>query len=335
MAKRTTAATEKIATRDAYGEALAELGETHREIVVLDADLSKSTRTERFAKRFPERFFQMGIAEANMMGVAAGLARCGKVPFVSTFSIFASGRAWEQVRNTICYSALNVKIVATHGGVSVGADGSSHQCIEDFATMAAIPTLGVVCPCDGPETARAVRAVAETEGPFYVRLGRAKVPVVTDPDAPFELGKGVVLREGEDVALFACGAMVAGALEAAHSLAAEGLHAAVIDMHTLKPLDEDLIEQWAERTGAAVTAEEHVLRGGFGSAVATVLGRRCPVPLECVGIDDRFGQSGEPDELFEHYGLTAGHIARAARRAVARRRAGGPARRKDIGHTSG
>ncbi len=319
MTKDVSETTEKIATRDAYGEVLVELGETHPEIVVLDADLSKSTRTEKFAKRFPDRFFQMGVAEANMMGVAAGLARCGKTAFASSFSIFASGRAWEQVRNTICYSALNVKIVATHGGVSVGADGSSHQCIEDFATMGAIPTLRVICPCDGPETGRAIRAIAEAKGPFYVRLGRAKVPTVTDADAPFELGKGIVLREGGDVVLFACGIAVAGALAAREALAADGLGAAVIDLHTLKPLDEDLVEDWASRTGAAVTAEEHVLRGGLGSAVAMTLGRRCPVPLECVGIDDQFGQSGEPEQLFQYYGLTADHIAEAARRAVARR----------------
>ena len=319
MSEETATQAEMVATRDAYGKALAELGETCPEIVVLDADLSKSTKTATFAQKFPDRFFEMGIAEANMMGVAAGLARCGKVPFASTFSIFASGRAWEQVRNTICYSGLNVKIVATHGGVSVGADGSSHQCIEDFAIMSAIPTLRVVCPCDGPETGRAIRAVAAAHGPFYVRLGRAKVPTVTDPDGEFELGKGVVLREGGDVALFACGPLVAAALEAAEMLAAEGVEAAVINLHTLKPLDEELIQEWASRTGAAVTAEEHVLRGGLGSAVAMVLGRRIPVPLECIGIDDQFGQSGAPDELFEHYALTAADIADAARRAVVRR----------------
>lgn len=319
MAKQTARETEKIATRDAYGEALAELGQTHPQIVVLDADLSKSTKTALFAKKFPDRFFDMGVAEANMMGVAAGLARCGKVPFASTFAIFASGRAWEQVRNTIAYSRLNVKIVSTHGGVSVGADGSSHQCIEDFATMAAIPTLGVVCPCDGPETRKAIRAVAEAEGPFYVRLGRAKVPTVTEPDDPFELGRGVVLREGRDVAIFSCGALVARALDAARQLAGDGVAAAVIDLHTLKPLDGDLIRHWAERTGAVVTAEEHVLRGGLGSAVATVLAQHCPVPVECVAIDDQFGQSGDPEELFEYYGLSADHVAQAARRAMDRR----------------
>jgi transketolase len=319
MGTESTPKVEKIATRDAYGQALAELGDTHPEIVVLDADLSKSTKTETFAKKFPDRFFQMGIAEANMMGVAAGLARCGKVPFASTFSIFASGRAWEQVRNTIAYSALNVKIVATHGGVSVGADGSSHQCIEDFATMGAIPTMRVVCPCDGPETKRVIKAVAETPGPFYVRLGRAKVPTITDRDAPFELGKGIVMRKGNDVTIFACGALVANALQAAEKLAAENVQAAVINLHTVKPLDESLIGTWAARTGAVVTAEEHVLRGGLGSAVALVLGRICPVPLECIGINDQFGQSGDPEELFEHYGLTAAHIAEAARKAISRR----------------
>ena len=310
---------EMIATRDAYGDALAELGGTHPEIVVLDADLSKSTKTEKFAKKFPDRFFNMGIAEANMMCVAAGLARCGKVAFASTFSIFASGRAWEQLRNTVSYGALNVKVVATHGGVSVGADGSSHQCIEDFATMGAIPTMRVICPCDGPETKRAIKAVAESRGPFYVRLGRAKVPTITDESAPFQIGKGIVLREGSDVAIFACGAMAANALEAAGILAAEGIQAAVVNLHTLKPLDEELVVHWASSTGAAVTAEEHVLRGGLGSAVAVALGKRCPVPLECVAIDDQFGQSGEPEELFKLYGLTAGDIAQAAKRAMKRR----------------
>ena len=319
MTEESATTVERIATRDAYGEALAELGETHRDIVVLDADLSKSTRTARFADRFPERFFDMGIAEANMIGVAAGMARGGKVPFASTFSIFASGRAWEQVRNTVCYSGLNVKICATHGGISVGADGSSHQCIEDFATMSAIPTMTVICPCDGPETSRAVRTVAETDGPCYMRLGRAKMPVVTGPDTPFEIGKGIVLREGKDVAIFACGALVAGALDAADQLADQDVEAAVIDLHTIKPLDRDLIAEWTERTGAVVTAEEHVLQGGLGSAVATCVGRRCPAPVECVAIDNQFGQSGQPDELFEHYGLTAEDVAEAARRAVQRR----------------
>ena len=314
-----TTTPDPISTRDAYGEALTELGATHPDILVLDADLAKSTRTSKFADEFPERFFDMGIAEANMMGVAAGMARCGKVPFASTFSIFASGRAWEQVRNTICYSGLNVKICATHGGISVGPDGSSHQCIEDFATMGAIPTLKVICPCDGPETRRAIRAVAHTPGPCYVRLGRAKVPVVTDEFTPFEIGKGVVLREGDDVAIFACGSLVAEALSAADSLAADGIEAAVINLHTIKPLDRDLIAECVGRTGAAVTAEEHVLQGGLGSAVATCIARRCPAPLECLAIDDQFGQSGRPEELFEHYGLTAAHLAEAARRAIERR----------------
>jgi len=332
MAKDPAEKPKMIATRDAYGEALAELGASHPEIVVLDADLSKSTKTMDFGKKFPDRFFNMGIAEANMMGVAAGLARCGKVPFASSFGIFASGRAWEQVRNTICYSALNVKIVATHGGVSVGADGSSHQCIEDFATMSAIPTMRVLCPCDGPETKKVIKAVAEAKGPFYVRLGRAKVPVITDPAAPFEIGKGYLMRDGGgssrfssngnggDVAIFACGAMVAGALEAAQMLAADGVQAAVVNLPTIKPLDEELVAKVASRTGAVVTAEEHVLRGGIGSAVAMALGRRCPVPLEMIGINDMFGQSGEPEELFKHYALTAGDIALAAHRAIQRKK---------------
>ena len=319
MTEESATTVEMVATRDAYGEALAELGETNRDVVVLDADLSKSTRTSKFADRFPERFFDMGIAEANMMGVAAGMARSGKIPFASTFSIFATGRAWEQVRNTVCYSGLNVKICATHGGISVGQDGSSHQCIEDFATMGAIPTMKVICPCDGPETHKTIQSVAQTEGTCYVRLGRAGVPVITDADTPFEIGKGVVLREGSDVAILACGGLVAESLAAAEELHEEGTEAAVINLHTIKPLDRALITEWAQRTGAVVTAEEHVLQGGLGSAVATCLGQRCPVPLECIAIDDQFGQSGQPDELFEHYGLTATDVADAARRAISRR----------------
>jgi len=308
-----------IATRDAYGEALAELGEAHEDIVVLDADLSKSTKTCLFAEKFPGRFFDCGIAEANMMCIAAGLANAGKVPFASSFCIFAAGRAWDQVRNTIAYSGLNVKIVGTHGGVSVGPDGASHEMIEDLALMRAIPGMTVVCPCDGPETTQAINAAYEFDGPVFVRLGRAKVPVVTSSDDAFRIGRGRVLREGDDVTVIACGALVAEALDAADVLAGEGTSVRVVDMHTLKPLDDDLVADSARRTGALVTAEEHVLEGGLGCAVAQVAAETHQVPIEFIAIRNRFGQSGEPKELFQEYGLTAAHIAKAARTAVERK----------------
>ena len=311
---------EMIATRDAYGEALVELGKSNADVVVLEADLSKSTKTEAFSKAFPERFFNIGIAEANMTGIAAGLASCGKIPFASSFAIFCTGRAWEQIRNTVAFSGLGVKIVGTHGGVSVGADGCSHQAIEDFALMRAIPGMTVIAPCDGPEARRAVLAAAKLPGPAYLRMGRAKVPTITPADASFEIGKGIVLRDGADVTLVACGAMVSIALEAAETLAREGIEAAVIDMHTIKPIDADLLKEYAEKTGAVVTAEQHVLQGGFGSAVAESLVQEVCVPIEMVGLDNVFGQSGDPDVLFAHYHLTATDIAEKARKAVARKK---------------
>ena len=312
--------TEMIATRDAYGQALIELGESNADVVVLDADLSKSTKTEGFSKRFPERFFNIGIAEANMMGIAAGMASCGKIPFASSFAIFATGRPWEQIRNTIAFSSLGVKIVGTHGGVSVGADGCSHQAIEDFAIMRAIPTMTVVVPCDGPEARRAVLAAAQTPGPVYLRMGRAKVPTITSENAPFEIGRGIVLRDGRDVTLVGCGAMVDPSLKAAEMLATEGIDAAVIDMHTLKPIDADLLTRYAKKTGAFVTTEQHVLQGGLGSAVAETLVRSVPVPVEMLGLDNVFGQSGDPDILFRHYHLTPEDIVDSAKKAVARKR---------------
>lgn len=313
--------TEMIATRDAYGDTLVELGRTNPDVVVLEADLSKSTKTEAFSKAFPERFFNIGIAEANMMGIAAGFASCGKIPFASSFAIFCTGRAWEQIRNTIAFSGLGVKMVGTHGGVSVGADGCSHQAIEDFALMRAIPGMTVIAPCDGPEARRAVLAVAEAAGPAYLRMGRAKVPTITSEDAPFEIGKGIVMRDGKDVTLVACGAMVSSALEAADALSGKGIDAAVIDMHTIKPIDADLLREYAEKTGAVVTAEQHVLQGGFGSAVAEALVQEVCVPIEMVGLDNTFGQSGDPDVLFTYYHLTATDIAKKAEKAVARKNA--------------
>lgn len=309
----------KEATREAYGQALLELGEINKNIVVLDADLAKSTTTIKFGKKFPERFFDMGIAEANMMNTAAGMATCGKTPFVSTFCIFATGRAWEQVRNTICYSGLNVKIVATHGGVAVGADGSSHQCIEDFALMTSIPTMTVIEPCDSIETKKAIKAIANHKGPVYVRLGRSPSPVITEEGTSFEIGKANILREGKDVTIVACGLMVFNALKASENLATRGIEATVLDMHTIKPIDRKTLVTYAKKTGAVVTAEQHVLEGGLASAVALALAREFPVALEAIGIENRFGQSGDPEALFKEYHLTPEDIMQAALKAYSRK----------------
>ena len=310
--------TEMIATRQAYGDTLVELGEKNKDIVVLDADLSKSTTTAKFGKKFPERFFNMGVAEANMMNTAAGLATCGKIAFVSSFSIFATGRAWEQIRNTICYSGLNVKIVATHSGVSVGPDGASHQCIEDISLMKTIPTMTVVEPCDAVETRKAILAAVAHKGPIYIRLGRAAVPVITKKEEPYTIGKANILRNGKDVAIVACGALVANSLTAADILSKEGIKATVVNMHTIKPIDQEILVKVAKEVNAVVTAEQHVLDGGLGSAVASVLARNYPVPMEMIGIDNRFGQSGEPDILFKEYPLLPEDIVVAAKRAIER-----------------
>jgi len=312
--------TEMIATRQAYGDALLELGEKNKDIVVLDADLSKSTTTAKFGKKFPERFFNMGVAEANMMNTAAGLATCGKIAFVSSFSIFATGRAWEQIRNTICYSGLNVKIVATHSGVSVGPDGASHQCIEDISLMKTIPTMTVVEPCDAVETRKAVLAAVAHKGPIYIRLGRAAVPVITKKEEPYTIGKANILRNGKDVAIVACGALVANSLTAADMLSKEGIEATIVNMHTIKPIDQEILVKVAKEVNAVVTAEQHVLDGGLGSAVASVLARNYPVPMEMIGIDNRFGQSGDPDILFKEYHLLPEDIVVAAKRAIERKK---------------
>src|SRR5574341_258828 len=272
--------TEMIATRQAYGDALLELGEKNKDIVVLDADLSKSTTTAEFAKKFPNRFFNMGVAEANMMNTAAGLATCGKKPFVSSFSIFATGRAWEQIRNTICYSGVNVKIVATHSGVSVGPDGASHQCIEDLSLMRTIPTMTVIEPCDAVETRKAIFAAIDYAGPIYIRLGRAPVLVITKKEDPDTIGKANSLRMGDDVAIVACGALVVNSLTAADLLSKEGIGTTVVNMHTVKPIDHETLVKVAKQAKAIVTAEQHVLDGGLGSAVASLLARNYPVPIE-------------------------------------------------------
>jgi len=300
-------------TRDGYAAALLELGEKDPRIVVLDADLAKSTQTEKFKLRFPERFVDCGVAEQNLMATAAGLAATDKIVFASTFAIFATGRAYDQVRNTIAYSNLNVKICASHGGITVGEDGSSHQALEDIALMRAIPRMKVVVPADYYETREAVKALAYMEGPAYVRMGRPKVPVLFDDDYRYEFGKALVMRPGRDVTVLACGFMVHQALQAAEELAAEGIEAEVIDLHTVKPLDRKGILESVSRTGKVVTCEEHSVMGGMGGAIAELLGEEMPLPIRMVGIRDSFGTSGTVDELVEHFGLDSRHIAEVVR----------------------
>ena len=294
----------KIATRESYGNALAELGTEHKDVVVLDADLASATKTGVFKKAHPDRFIDCGIAECNMMGVAAGLATTGMVPFASSFAMFAAGRAFEQVRNSIGYPHLNVKIGATHAGISVGEDGASHQCNEDIALMRTIPGMVVISPSDDVEAKAAVRAAYEHEGPVYLRFGRLAVPVINDrPDYKFELGKGVVLREGKDLTIIATGLPVSNCLEAAEKLAAEGIDAKVINIQTIKPLDEELVVAAAKETGKVVTVEEHSVIGGLGSAVCDVLSQKAPVKVMKIGVNDTFGESGPAVELLAKYGL--------------------------------
>ncbi|MFO7611467.1 MAG: transketolase family protein [Clostridia bacterium] len=306
----------KIATRQAYGDALVEFG-VDEKIVVLDADLSKSTKTALFQKKYPERFFNMGIAEANMMCAAAGMATCGKIAFASTFAIFAAGRACEQVRNSICYPNLNVKIGATHAGLSVGEDGASHQMLEDISNMRVLPNMTVISPADAVETRLAVKAAIEHYGPVYLRLGRLSVPVIFDDSYKFELGKGVLLREGIDVTLVATGLMIHEALEAHEILKAKGISARVVNIHTIKPLDAAILIKAAEETGAIVTAEEHNVIGGLGGAVCECLSGIHPVPILRIGTQDKFGKSGKPELLLKEYGLTAQDIAKSAEKAIA------------------
>ena len=308
-----------IATRDAYGEALVELGAENPDIVVLDADLSGSTKTAVFGRKYPDRFFNMGIAEANMVGTAAGLSLAGKIPFASSFAIFAVGRAWEQVRQSVAYPKANVKIVASHSGVTVGEDGGSHQSVEDIAIMRAVPNMTVICPADGPETRLAVRAAAAYRGPVYLRLGRNKVPTLFAADYPFAIGRGAQLRDGTDLTFVTTGLMTAQALAAAEKLAAEGISARVLHLATIKPLDRDLLVAAAAETGAIVTAEEHSIIGGLGGAVAELLAEECPVPLKRVGIRDRFGTSGKAEELLKYFGLTPDDLVAAAREVLARK----------------
>ena len=308
---------EKIATREAYGNALAELGERYN-FVVLDADLAAATKTGIFKKKFPNRHFDCGIAEGNMMSVAAGLAAAGKIPFASTFAMFAAGRAFEQVRNSIGYPHLNVKIGATHAGITVGEDGATHQCNEDIALMRTIPGMTIINPADAVEARAAVEAAILHDGPVYLRFGRLAVPVIYDKASyKFELGKGILMREGTDVTIIATGIMVDMANTAAEKLAAEGISARVINIHTIKPLDRELVCRAAKETGAIVTAEEHSVLGGLGGAVAEAVSECCPVPVLRVGVEDTFGRSGTVPALLEAYGLTPDNIVAKAKQAVA------------------
>ncbi len=304
----------KIATRQAYGEALKELAAKNQNIVVLDADLSKSTMTAEFKKVAPERFFNVGIAEQNLMGTAAGLSLVGKVPFASSFAMFAAGRAFEIIRNTIAYPKLNVKIAATHAGLTVGEDGASHQAIEDISLMRSIPNMTVINPADGVEAKKAIFAAAEYYGPVYIRLGRAAVEEIFDDNYQFEIGKGVQLKDGNDLTIVATGIMVEKALKAAEILEAEGMSIRVINIHTIKPIDTEILLKAAKETKRIITAEEHSIIGGLGSAVLESIAEECPVPVIRIGVKDTFGESGKPNELLEKYGLTENDIVNAAKK---------------------
>ena len=303
----------KIATRDSYGNALKELGAEHPDLVVLDADLAGATKTGIFQKAYPERHFDFGIAEANMICAAAGMSTTGLVPFASSFAMFAAGRAFEQVRNSIGYPHLNVKIGATHGGISVGEDGASHQCCEDFALMRSIPGMTVICPADDVEAKAAVRAAYEMEGPVYLRFGRLAVPVFHSEDYQFQIGKGEVLKDGSDVAIIANGLLVYEAVKAAEALEAEGIHAMVINMATIKPLDNDLVLEAAKKCGRVITCEEHSVIGGLGEAVCSLLSEKHHTPVKRIGVNDEFGHSGPAAALLEQFGLTAPHIVDVAK----------------------
>jgi transketolase len=311
---------EEVSLRDTYGKTLAELGKKNPDIVALDADLRLSTMTKYFAAEFPDRFFDVGIAEANMIGIAAGLAASGKIPFASTFAVFAPGRCFDQIRVSVAQAKLNVKIVSTHAGVTVGEDGASHQALEDLALTCSLPGFTVIVPADAIETAQVIEAVAKHVGPCYVRLPRAKLPNVNAADYRFQIGKAFTLRPGKDITVIAIGVMVAQALEAAGELAKEGIDCRVLNMPTVKPIDEAVIVKAAAETGAVVTAEEHQEHGGMGSTVARIVAENKPVPMEFVAVKDVFGMSGKPNELLEKYGLTAKDIVKAVRKAVKRKR---------------
>ena len=303
----------KVATRDSYGNALKELGAEYENLVVLDADLAGATKTGTFKKAFPDRHFDCGIAEANMICIAAGMSTCGLVPFASSFAMFAAGRAFEQVRNSIGYPHLNVKIGATHGGISVGEDGASHQCCEDFALMRSIPGMTVICPADDVEAKAAVRAAYEMNGPVYLRFGRLAVPVFHNDDYKFQIGKGEIVKDGTDVAIIANGLLAYEAIEAGEKLAAEGINAMVINMATIKPLDEELVIAAAKKCGKVITCEEHSIIGGLGEAVCAVLSEKCPTPVKRIGVNDEYGHSGPAKDLLKQFGLCSDHIVEVAK----------------------
>ena len=307
----------KIATRDSYGDALVESGKEHDNLVVLDADLAAATKTGKFKAAFPERFIDCGIAECNMVGIAAGMSTCGKVPFASTFAMFAAGRAFDQLRNTVGYPHLNVKIGATHAGISVGEDGATHQCNEDIALMRTIPGMTIINPCDDIEAKQAVKAAYEMEGPVYLRFGRLATPIINSEDYKFEIGKGVKLKEGTDVTIVATGLMVAASLEAAKNLEADGINAEVINIHTIKPLDEDIIVESAKKTGKVITVEEHSIIGGLGSAVCDCLSAKYPVSVSKIGVEDVYGHSGPAVELLKEFGLDAEGIYNKIKKIMA------------------
>ncbi len=308
------------ATRDAYGKALIELGKSHRQVIVLDADLSKSTRTEAFGKAYPDRFIDIGIQEANLVGIAAGLASCGKIPFISSFACFLMCKGYEQLRMAVAFPELNVKVVASHGGISVGEDGASQQSVEDFALACSLAGFAVIVPSDEFSTRDLIKKCADHKGPVYVRTGRSKAPILYSEKDTFEIGKGKKLRDGKDVTLVAIGLLVYEALEAAEILKQKGIEASVIDMHTIKPLDEDLLKSEAMKTGALVVAEEHMIFGGLGSVVSQCVSQNQPVPIEFIGMHDAYAESGDPVELFEKYDLTSKAIAQAAEKVVKRKK---------------
>jgi len=311
---------EMLLTRQGWADALLELGEKDPRVVVLDADLAKSTLTSLFKEKYPKRFFDMGIAEQNLINTAGGLSLTGLIPFVSTYGVFVSGRAWEQIRTSICYGELNVKFGGAHGGLSVGPDGATHQALEEITIMRVLPNMTVIVPSDYYETKKAILAAAKINGPVYVRFGREKVPVVTSADAFFEVGKANIMKEGKDVTIVACGAMVAEALDAAEMLEKEGVNAEVVNLHTIKPIDKDALINSVKKTGCIVTAEEHQMAGGMGSAVFEVLTQNYAVPGEMVGINDTFGESGQPRELMVKYGITSKEILEKCRKAITRKK---------------
>ena len=307
---------EMIPSRDGYGAGLVAAGKENENVVAIGADITASTRVDWFRDAYPDRFYNMGIAEQNQMCVAAGMSLMGKVPFVTNYGVFLAGRSWDQIRTTICYNNLNVKLGGAHGGISVGPDGATHQALEEISIMRCLPNMTVIVPADSVETQKATEAAAKTNGPVYIRFGREAIPVVTDEETPFEIGKAYRCREGSDAAIIACGAMVYESLIAAEELSKEGIEAMVVNLHTVKPIDKDAIIEAAKKCGAIVTAEEHQTMGGMGSAVAEVVAENCPVPMKFVGINDSFGESGEPDELMEAYCLTSKHIVNAVKQVL-------------------